>query len=104
MIMAAVSAGTSELKGSLSTLQGELRAQRTELDRQKSFLGFSHIDNIGGWWWWWLVVGVLVVVVPFDGHEALGLMTAVLVWTRHHCHLVLVLVLVLRGVREVSFL
>ena len=47
MIMAAVSAGTSELKGSLSTLQDELRAQRTELDRQKSYFGFSHIDNIG---------------------------------------------------------
>ena len=36
MIMAEVSAGTSELNGSLGTLQAELRAQRTELDRQKS--------------------------------------------------------------------
>ena len=48
MIMAAVSAGTSELKSSLGNLQAELRAQRTELDRQKSYLGFSHIGNIGG--------------------------------------------------------
>ena len=48
MIMAAVSAGTSELKGSLGSLQDELRAQRAELDRRKSFLGFRHIDNIGG--------------------------------------------------------
>ena len=51
-----------------------------------------------------LMVGVLMVVVPFEIFEALGLMTVVLVWSRHHCHLALVLVLVLRGVREVSFL
>ena len=48
MVMAAVSACTSELKGSLGDLQAELRAQRVELDRQKFFLGFRHIDNIGG--------------------------------------------------------
>ena len=47
MIMAAVSAGTSEHKSSLGDLQAELRAQRVELYRQKSFLGFRHIENIG---------------------------------------------------------
>ena len=51
-----------------------------------------------------MVVVLMVVVVPFERPEALGLMTVVLVWSRHHCHLALVLVLVLRGVREVSFL
>ena len=48
MIMAAVSAGTLELKGSLGSLQGELQAQRTELDRHRSFLGYSHVGDIGG--------------------------------------------------------
>lgn len=48
MIMAAVSAGTLELKGSLGSLQGELQAQRTELDRHRSFLGYSHVGDISG--------------------------------------------------------
>lgn len=49
-------------------------------------------------------VPVVVVVVVFEVFEALGFQTVVLVWSRLHCLRALILIMVLRGIREVSFL